>query len=367
MKKRLILLLHVSLFINFILAQSTNDIVFNYGPKNKTDQKFVTLYIIRPDDTLDKKRWYAVMYEEISLGVIENNSKIQIKFPLDGKQRFWTQFNSKSPTSGVWAELKYSKSYYLKLQIRPGQDHANPELLLLDSINGKREFDKITGNTRTLFYPVPPDIPESMLVGNPFNRNTLIPYYYNNTDSFYYWRFRFKAPSFFQYIYISKHVYQFGYENKVLSPTYSELLQVSGSAVKEIRSEEDLLNQLKKRMGGKGMKSSKKEKLVSLNYEPIKAFGDFGWMAISEVEVHNAGNKGENDFLLLREIRAVIYKKTEKTKIAMAFWYSSRGTPEESYTLDEMKERLKQFLNGWELKTDIKTDELPAETDKQDQ
>jgi hypothetical protein len=351
MKKRLTLLVQVVSLTNFVFAQSTNDVLFNYGPKNKADQKFVTLYVVRPDDTLDKKRWYSLMYEKTSLGAIGNNSKTQIQFALDGKKRFWTQLDNASPTSGISMDLEYGKSYYLKLQLTPGLNHANPELLLLDSLSGKEELNKITGKTRNLLYPVPPNISEGMLVGNPFNRNLLIPYYYNTIDSFYYWRYRFKAPAFFHYFFISeKRVYQFVYSNPLLSPTYSEFITVLGSNIKEMKDESELLNYVKKSLNdGKGTKN-KKQKLVSLNYEPLKtSIGDFGWMALSEVEDHEAADKGNNDYLLLREVRACIYVDTkEKNKVLMIIWLSCRGTPEEIYNLDEMKERLTQFLSGWE-------------------
>jgi hypothetical protein len=365
MKKHFALLLVTTLSARTFMplcAQTNSDNVLNFGPKNKLNEKFATLYVMRPDDTLDKKKWYSIKYEETSLGQFLNNSKYEIRFPLYGKKRFWAQHDPSSPTSGVWVELEYGKSYYLKLQITPGQDHPNPVLLLLDSITGKSDYANIKNAVNSMFYPVPANLPESMLVGNPFNRNILEPYYYDKTDSLYYWKYRFKVPSFFHYVFISeKHIYQFPYSNTLLSPTYSEFLRIQGFLAKKIETEDDLLSYVKKSLGnGKGMKN-KKEKLVSLNYEPVKAFGDFGWLALSEVEDHGAANKQKNEFLLLREIRACIYKKTkEEEKVLMVFWLSARGAPDELYTLDEMKQRLIKFLSGWKY-IDISKSELKSE------
>jgi hypothetical protein len=361
------LIILCSLFAESVSSQTSNKNIFSFGPKNKLNEKYATLYVIRDDDTLDKRIWFAVMYEKLTLGHIQNGSRNEIHFPLDGKKRFWAQYDPSSPTSGVWLDLEFGKSYYLKMQIVKGLTHGNPELTVLDSLKGKTEFNNITSPTNVIYYPAPPNMPEATLGGNPFNRTILHPFYYNVSDSFYYWKYRFKVPSYFQYVFYSeKYIYHFLYGDTLLSPTYSEFLRVQGAGVKEMKTEEDLLNYVKKSLGDDKGTKSKKLKLVSLNYEPIKPFGDFGWLAISEVEDHKAGNKGENDFLVLRDIRACIYEDTkEKTKPVILLWLSARGTPDELYTLDEMKERLKQFINGWELINRTKSGELPAETPQQ--
>jgi len=344
-----------------IAAQSTNDLTFNYGPKNKDDHKFVTLYVLRPDDTRDQDLWYGLMYEKTALGPITNNSKNQIQFALDGKKRFWAQNGDGSDISDVWVDLEYGKSYYLKLQLRPDPKNTNIELILLDSLKGKEEFDNINSDTRIWHCPVPPPISEGMLVGKPFKLNLLQASHYKNTVYFPFWKYRFKGPSFFQYYYSSANypVYQFGYSNPLLSPTYSETLTVLGTNEKEMKTPDDLLIYVKKSLND-GNTKNKKLKLVSLNYEPLEtSIGDFGWMVLSDVEDHKAANRGNNDFLLMRDVRACIYVDTkEKMKVLFFLTLSCRGTPDEIYTLDEMKERMKQFLSGWELKDLTKQDDL---------
>jgi hypothetical protein len=306
------------------------------------------------------------MFGNTSLGQIQRNSKYEIRFPFDGRKRVWAQYDDSSPLSELWLDLEYRKTYYIKMQLVKGTTHANPELILLDSIQGKEEFINVAPSASLVCYPVPLKLPEAALVGNPFNRKTLEPFYYNATDSLYFWKYRFKGPAYFQYFYWSdKFIYQFAYGNTLLSPTYSEFLRIQGSGVKEMKSNEDLLDYIKKSLG---KSKDKKEKLVSLDYQPVNAIGEFGWMAISEIEDHDAANKGENDFLLLREIRACIYKDTkEKKKALIILWLSERGTPDELYTLDELKERLKQFIDGWVLRKDIKTGELSTEATAQKQ
>jgi len=338
-----------------IAAQSTNDFTFNYGPKNKDNHKFVTLYVLRPDDIRDQDLWYGLMYEGTALGPITNNSKNQIQFAIDGKKRFWTQHGYGSAISDVWIELEYGKSYYLKLQLKPDSKNTNIELILLDSLKGKEEFDNIKSDTRIWHCPVPPPISEGMLVGKPFKLSSVQASHYKNGDNFYFWKFKFKGPSFFQYFYSPANypVYQFGYSNPLLSPTYSETLSILGTIEKEIKTADDLLTYVKKNLND-GNTKSKKLKLVSLEYEPLEtSLGEFGWMALSDVEDHKTKYKGNNDFLLMRDVRVCIYVDTkEKDNIVLFLSLSCRGTADEIYTLDEMKERMKLFLSGWE-KTDV--------------
>lgn len=334
-----------------ITAQSINDIAYNYGPKNKDQHKYANLYVIRPDDTRDKDLWYGIMYESVALGPITNNSKNLIQFALEGKKRFWTQHGNGSEISEVWLDLEYGKNYYLKLQLKPDPKNINIELIVLDSLKGKEEFDIINSDTRIWYSPVPPRISEGMLVGKPFKLNLVQASHYKTTDYFHFWKYKFKGPSFFQYVYSPANypVYQFGYSNPLLSPTYSETLSILGTAVKEMKTADDLLIYVKKNLND-GNTKNKKLKLVSLEYEPLKtSLGEFGWMAFSDVEDHKTKYKGNNDFLSMRDLRVCIYVDTqEKDNVVLFLSLSCRGTTDEIYTLDEMKERMKQFLNGWE-------------------
>ncbi len=350
------------LSIQPVYSQAVNENILSCGPKNKLDGRYATLFIVRENDSLAKKTGFSIWYEMTALGWILNDSKYEIRLPLDGQKKFWVQFDPSSPNFSVSVDLEYGRSYYLKLQIMPGTNHPNPELVLLDSMKGKSIYDKLNGSANLLYYPIPLKFPEAILVGNPFNKKLLEPNYYENTDSFDFWTYRFKVPPYFQYVYISnRFVLQFAYINKLLSPTYSEFLQIKLTTVKEVKSEEELQKLLKKSLS-EG-KTSKKEKLVSLNYESFKALGDFGSIAISEVEDHATAVKGENDFLVLREVKAKFYIETnEKRKLIITIWLSARGTSDEMYTIEEMKERLKYFIRGWELIKDNKNGELPDDS-----
>ena len=347
MKNILIFLITAS-----IAAQSTNDIAFKYGPKNKDDHKYANLYVIRPDDTRDQDLWYGIMYEGTALGPITNNSKNLIHLALEGRKRFWTQHGNGSEVSEAWLDIEYGKSYYLKLQLKRDPKNTNIELILLDSLKGKEEFDNINSDTRIWHYPVPPPISEGMLVGKPFKLNLLQARHYKNTVYFPFWNYRFRGPSFFQYYYSSANypVYQFGYSNPLLSPTYSETLSILGTTGKEMKTADDFLSYVKKSLND-GNTKNKKLKLVSLDYEPLEtSLGKFGWMALSDVEDHKTKYKGTNDFLLMRDVRVCIYVETkEKDKVVLFLSLSCRGTPDEIYSFDEMKSRLKHFLSGWEL------------------
>lgn len=346
MKNILIFLITAS-----IAAQSTNDIAFKYGPKNKDNHKYANLYVIRPDDTRDQDLWYGIMYEGTALGPITNNSKNLIHFPLEGRKRFWTQHGNGSEVSEAWLDLEYGKNYYLKLQLRPDPKNINIDLILLDSLKGKEEFDILNSDPRIWHSPVPLPISEGMLVGKPFKLNSIQASHYKSTDYFIFWKYKFKGPSFFQYVYMPANntVYQFSYSNPLLSSTYSETLSILGINGKEMKTSDDLLSYVKKSLSD-GNPKNKKLKLISLNYEPLEtSIGDFGWLALSDVEDYKAANRGNNDFLLMRDVRACIYLDTkEKKKVLLFLTLSCRGIQDEIYTLDEMKKRMKQFLSDWE-------------------
>lgn len=93
--------------------------------------------------------------------------------------------------------------------------------------------------------------------------------------------------------------------------------------------------------------TSGKEKLVSLSYEPFSGANYNGWMVHYEVEDMDAPNRGNAEFLMVRNTDAWFYKKTGgKKDILTQVSFSEPGLPEEVHLAEEIRFKALYFIKN---------------------
>jgi hypothetical protein len=102
--------------------------------------KYATLYIYRFKRFEEWLKGYNIHLEDSVICKIKNNSKISIKLYREGKVNLWVKSKQKDE---VVLDIKFGEDYYLKLEIITGVLSYEPELSLIDKVQGKIDYSKV--------------------------------------------------------------------------------------------------------------------------------------------------------------------------------------------------------------------------------
>lgn len=186
------------------------------GPANQDTTKFSTFYIIRPASDVAKTFWLGIYFNNDQMVRVENELRYVVKYAGAGDVEIWTRNEQKT---SVNIHVEPGKTYYLQVTTIDAGKKFYPKIEQLDDVQGKIAFDKITYPPAYVYDPDPLTTDHNVW----------------DAPEFGYTHMRFQPPSsarrFFQN---AIDGFVFSFFNKMLLPTFSEVVGVYGSKKKHL-------------------------------------------------------------------------------------------------------------------------------------
>ena len=314
----------------------------SFGFRSLDTSQYAKLYVMREIDTTFQKYWFGLYMDKQHLVRTYQSDKYEIHVLHPGTHLFWTEGDKRTT---VRLKLEYGKDYYLQLSLQPGKDHPEPDLKLLEETAGKAAFEEDTSYITVIKYPVP----DLKKVPGTTIRSSI--YYANNKDSLFFEFIQFSPPSWSNVVEFFEGVGHsaMSYFDSLSSPTYSEF--ALGRYVEETKFKDS--TDFHKYLRKKALKGllDKEDELIKEQTIDWKLPGTFNYVRYIEAKDLDAGNKGSNDFLLVRSFYSVLVVDKNETQKVYEFIYSERGKPEELWNEADFSCRAKDFLDTIKLRT----------------
>lgn len=337
-------LLVALLFLGHLAGGQSSDKAcpLSYGFRGLDTSQYARLHVMRETDTTFQKYWFALYMDQQHLVRTYQSDKYIIHLLHPGYHLFWTSADTKT---SVQLNVEPGKDYYLQLQLRPGKDHPEPELKLLKEAAGELAFEENTSVLTIIKYPVP----DLKKVPGTTIRSSI--YYANPKDSLDFEFIQFSPPTWSNVVEYFESVGHstMSYFDSLSSPTYSEF--ALGRFVEETKLNDsaDFLKYLRKK-ALKGL-LDKEDELIKEQTMDWELPGTYNYVRYIEAKDLDAGNKGSNQFLIVRSFYAVLAVDKNETQKVYEFIYSERGKPEELWNEEEFACRAKDFLDTIKLRT----------------
>ena len=146
--------------------------------------------------------------------------------------------------------------------------------------------------------------------------------------------------------------YVYSYYNKLLSPTFTEVDGVWGSAI-SFSDKKDFDKFAGKRLNDLKKSSGKSATIESITEDSLTSKADYMYTVYFTEKDSKPDTKlnGQTPVLELRQYTTLIYKKNPQTNKGDVYsiYFSERGLPEEIHSKEEIRFKIQQLLNSCEF------------------
>lgn len=321
------------------VGQSVEDCPLAYGFPGLDTSRVATLHVLREKDTTYQNYWQSLYMDQQHILRANQWEKYSIRLAKVGEHEFWTGADY---VSSVTITIEKGKDYFLFLTFRPGKDHPEPIVKLMDTDSGALAFEADTSQLVTLNYPVPRW--RKVYVLSP------ILGYINRNETLKFDLLFFSQPTWANCVecFEGMGYCKFSYFDSVASPTYSEFAIARFAEESRVKDSLGFSKYLKKK-ALKNLLDKEDELIIQENVE-LNLPGVFTHSVYIEAKDLDANNRGQELSLIVRSIYSVIIVKKDKVKKVYEFIYSERGKQEELWSKNDLTCRAKDFLSTIQLR-----------------
>jgi hypothetical protein len=315
------------------------------GPANQDTTKFSTFYVIRPSGPVAADYWTGIFFDEYVMAQVYNETRFVIKCAKTGNLVISAGPDKNKSIININAEP--GRSYYIQMNIVHESKHDVPKLSLLDEQEGTAVFNSIRNQPVPIFDPDP----------------LQLVYGFKKIPSQYVWDYSLKTgfaellftpPISTRHYFASAELgYIFGYANKMLSQTFSEVDLVQRIGDIDFASQADFETYVKKNIEKFSKDLKKSETLKGRAYLNGKSRAGMTLMVYSVSEdTRPEGIKlAANQALETRTWQACMYKREVKGDKGRVFLvtFSERGLAEELHSKEEIFYKLNYLVQSSEF------------------
>jgi hypothetical protein len=132
------------LFSSHSFAQSES---VQKGPETSINRKenqgdtaqYATLYLYRPKNAVGGLVGYNIKLDDSTICKLKNGRKFSLRLHKEGNMKIWPSTEDKK----ININVKFGEEYFVKFAMVSGLVGAHPELNLINSEQGREEFDAL--------------------------------------------------------------------------------------------------------------------------------------------------------------------------------------------------------------------------------
>jgi len=315
------------------------------GPANQDTTKFATIYVFRPDGPVGANSWTGIFFDEYVMAQVYNETRFIIKCAKTGNLAVWSGLEKYRSTVNLNAEP--GKSYYIQMNIVHEPKRDVPKLSLLNEQEGTAVYNSIRNQ------PVPIFDPDPLQLALGFKK-IMSQYVWDYSLKTGFAELLFTPPISTRHYFASAELgYIFGYANKMLSQTFSEVDLVQRTDDIDFAAQADFETYVKKNIEKLSKDLKKSEILKERTYLNGTSPADMTLIVYSVSEdTRPEGIKlAANQALETRTWQACMYKREVKGDKGRVFLvtFSERGLAEELHSKEEIFYKLNYLVQSSEF------------------
>jgi hypothetical protein len=101
--------------------------------------QYATLYLYRPKNAVGGLVGYNIKLDDSTICKLKNGRKFSVRLYKEGSMKIWPSTEDKK----ININVKYGEEYFVKFAMVSGLVGAHPELNLINSEQGREEFDAL--------------------------------------------------------------------------------------------------------------------------------------------------------------------------------------------------------------------------------
>jgi hypothetical protein len=119
--------------------QNESKVSGNHNEIQLDSSKYATLHLYRPKNAVGGLVGYNIKLDDSTICKLKNNRKFSIRLYKEGPVKIWPSNEDRK----IDIKVKFGEEYFVKFAMVSGLVGAHPELNLINSEQGRVEFDSI--------------------------------------------------------------------------------------------------------------------------------------------------------------------------------------------------------------------------------